>query len=128
LGAFDFLASARPGPDRRELTLELKPGVTVRQHVFPGRILVLDLMPAPSSEQVEVRTGLQDGFARIVLHWPVPITFHALTTDQQVNIRFDRPADLNAGKPVARLGHGSRTRAQAAATGAARSGSSCNLA
>jgi hypothetical protein len=85
-------------------------------------------MPTPSSEQVEVRTGLQDGFARIVLHWPVPITFHALTTDQQVNIRFDRPADLNAGKPVARLGHGSRTRAQAAATGAARSGSSCNLA
>jgi hypothetical protein len=103
----DFLAGARLGADGRELILDLKPGVAVRQHVFKRRIVVLDLSPADPvvpSEQVEVRTGLHEGFARIVFHWPVPITFDALTTDRRVTIRFGRSGHIDAGKSAARLG------------------------
>lgn len=98
-----FLASARLDSDGRELTLDLKPGVAVRQHIFQGRIVVLDLAHGAPSEQVEVRAGLHDGFGRIVFDWPVPITFDALTTDRQVSIRFSRAGEIDATRPAARL-------------------------
>jgi hypothetical protein len=99
----DYVESARLSSDGRQLALDVVPGVVVRQTVHEGRIVVLDLAPAAPSALVEVRTGLHDGFGRIVFEWPVPTTFDAVATDRQVAIRFSRAGDIHVARAAARL-------------------------
>src|SRR5690606_22028108 len=102
----EYLAGAATGPDRRELLLDLAPGVEVRQRVAQGRIVILDLArvaPGESAHQVEVRTGLHDGFGRLVFQWPVPVAFDALTAGRHMAIRFDRLGDIDLSTVSARL-------------------------
>jgi hypothetical protein len=99
----DYLENARLSADARQLTLELAPGIAVRQRVEAERIVVLDLAPTLVPEQVAVRTGLHDGFARIVFHWPAPTAFDAVTTERRIAIRFDRAGHIDVTRPAARL-------------------------
>ncbi|HEY7599705.1 MAG TPA: hypothetical protein VH741_07255, partial [Candidatus Limnocylindrales bacterium] len=115
--------SAHLGPDERELALELAPHIVVRQAVENGRIVVLDLAPdaavrqairdgrvvvsdlppAVAAEQVKVRAGLHEGFARIVFEWSVPTTFEAVAAARRVDIRFSRGGDIDTAALAPRL-------------------------
>src|SRR5690606_13861914 len=102
----EYLAGAATGPDRRELLLDLAPGVEVRQRVAQGRIVILDLArvaPGELAHRVEVRTGLHDGFGRLVFEWPVPVAFDALTAGRHMAIRFDRLGHIDLSTVCARL-------------------------
>ena len=100
----DYLEGAHLSPDGRQLEFDLAPDVAVRQAVHQGRIVVLDLAPAAPSALVEVRTGLHDGFARIVFEWPVATAFEAVRAARRVTIRFDRAGEIDASGLAARLG------------------------
>jgi hypothetical protein len=99
----DYLESAQLRPDGRELVLELAPGIAVRQTVEGGRTVVLDLAPAAAAGRVEVRTGLHDGFARVVFDWPEPTRFEATAAAEQVEIRFSRAGAIDTAEIAPRL-------------------------
>lgn len=78
-----------------------------RGRLLPALLAVFALcfaLSARGDEAVTVRTGLHEGFGRLVFHWPVPIAFDALTGDRHVAIRFDRAGEIDVSEVTARLG------------------------
>ena len=90
--------------DGRIVVLDLAPGGDRAPSHPEGRVVVSDLPPAVSAEQVKVRAGLHDGFGRVVFEWPVPTTFEAVAAARQVDIRFSRGGDIDTTTLAARLG------------------------
>ncbi|MCC2665654.1 MAG: hypothetical protein K0S35_3576, partial [Geminicoccaceae bacterium] len=80
------------------MVLRLLPGVTADLEVYQERIVVLDLTAAApaASAAVELRTGVHDGFVRIVLDWAGPIGFATAGADPRWRILFDREGDIDA--------------------------------
>jgi hypothetical protein len=67
----DYLVEIAPGAEQRELVLRLLPGVEAELATYEGRIVVIDLAAGAAAPRypVELRTGVHDGFVRIVLDW-----------------------------------------------------------
>ena len=93
----DYLVELVPGADQREVVLQLVPEVAAALDVYDGRIVVLDLTAgAAASAPVELRTGLHDGYVRIVLDWAMPIGFETIGADRRWRIVFDREGEIDA--------------------------------
>ncbi len=93
----DYLIGLEPGADAREVVLRLAPEVTARLDIDDDRIVVVDLTrTAAARGPVAVRTGVHDGFLRIVLDWSRPIDFTAEADGRRLRIRFDRAARIDA--------------------------------
>jgi hypothetical protein len=93
----DYLVGAEPGADAREVVLRLAPEVTTRLDIEDDRIVVVDLMPAAATDgPLALRTGVHDGFLRIVLDWSEPIEFAAEADGRRLRLRFERAARIDA--------------------------------
>lgn len=101
----DYLERAEPGRSDQEIVLHLVPGTKVRREVYDGRIVVLDLVRAAGGNaKVGLRTGVHDGFGRIVFDWSRPVTYEATTDAERVGIRFNRAGEIDAATLGKRLG------------------------
>jgi hypothetical protein len=94
----DYLIELTRGAGERELVLRLLPGVMADLEVYQERIVVLDLTAAApaASAAVGLRTGVHDGFVRIVLDWAGPIDFATAGADRRWRILFDREGEIDA--------------------------------
>ena len=93
----DYLAGLTRAEDGRAVVLRLAPGIAARLDVDDDRIVVVDLAPgAAAGDPVALRTGVHDGFRRIVLDWSRPIDFAAEADGRRLRIRFERAARIDA--------------------------------
>ena len=114
----DYVVGLVPAADGRAVVLQLAPGVTASLDVDDDRVVVVDLAPraaasarrsgpdtgvGPGSQaRVALRTGVHDGYLRIVLDWAQPIDFATGTDGRRLRIRFDRAAPIDAATIRAR--------------------------
>lgn len=69
---------------------------------------------AQASEAVEVRGGEHDGFARIAVQWPAPVTFDAKRDGDTLTVHFARPFTARLGSLAGELDHYVTSAAQSA--------------
>ena len=69
---------------------------------------------AQASEAIEVRGGEHNGFARIAVQWPAPVTFDAKRDGDTLTVHFARPFTARLGSLAGELDHYVTSAAQSA--------------
>jgi hypothetical protein len=97
-----YLKSVEVAADGRAAVLHLQPGVTPTLDVHDARIVVIDLRHW-ATDEIRFRTGVHQGYARIVLDWGEPIAFATEDDEQSLRISFARPLKIDAAALAKRL-------------------------
>ena len=80
--------------------------MTKRASAFLTAVVLAALtMSARAAEKVELRAGEHDGYGRIAIQWPTPITYQAKLDGQTLVIHFARPFTGQLNVISRKLGH-----------------------
>ncbi|HWE75297.1 MAG TPA: hypothetical protein VG328_19210 [Stellaceae bacterium] len=72
---------------------------------FTAAALAAFAIPAQAADKVELRVGEHDGYGRIVVQWPTPVTYQAKLEGQTLVIHFARPFSGQLNIVNRNLGH-----------------------
>jgi hypothetical protein len=96
-----YLGPAVPGADGRSVLFALLRPVAVRAAVIDGAVAVdlRDEKPGAGKpvETIELRTGVHDGFSRLVFDWRRDVPYKLEVRDGVAVATFSRPAAIDAG-------------------------------
>lgn len=86
-----YVEAISSGDDPHEIWLRPLAGVGVQVWTSGDRKVVVDLRSRPDQNpRVAVRLGRHQGYERMVLQWPVPVSFAVTQVHPRLRIEFDR--------------------------------------